>query len=129
MRDLETIRLALTAAETGHLVFATLHTNSAAESIDRIIDAFPSSEKSMVRTILAGSLQAVLSQILVCRKTSGRIAAQEIMVCTNAIRNLIREDKVPQIYSTIQTSQERGMRTLAQHLKELEEQGVIEGGK
>jgi twitching motility protein PilT len=125
MRDLETIRLALTAAETGHLVFATLHTNSAAESIDRIIDAFPSSEKAMVRTILAGSLQAVVSQVLVKRKDGGRVAAQEIMLCNTAIRNLIREDKVPQIYSVMQTSSDKGMRTLAQHLKELETNAVV----
>ena len=126
MRDLETIRLALTAAETGHLVFATLHTNSATESIDRIIDVFPSAEKGMVRSILAGSLQAVISQILVRKaKGTGRVAAQEVMICTTAIRNLIREDKVPQIYSAMQTSQDKGMRTLAQHLKELEEQEII----
>lgn len=125
MRDLETIRLALTAAETGHLVFATLHTNSASESIDRIIDAFPSAEKSMVRSILAGSLQAVISQILVKRNGGGRVAAQEIMLCNTAIRNLIREDKVPQIYSIIQTNSDKGMRTLAQHLQELEANDVV----
>jgi len=126
MRDLETIRLALTAAETGHLVFATLHTNSAAESIDRIIDVFPSAEKGMVRSILAGSLQAVISQILVKKaKGAGRVAAQEVMICSTAIRNLIREDKVTQIYSAMQTSQDKGMRTLAQHLKELEDQEII----
>lgn len=119
MRDLETIRLALTAAETGHLVFATLHTNSAAESIYRIIDAFPAAEKEIVRSILAGSLQAVISQILVRKTNGGRVAAQEILICSTAVRNLIREDKVQQIYSVLQTGQEKGMRTLEQHLAEL----------
>lgn len=119
MRDIETIRLALTAAETGHLVFATLHTNSAAESIYRIIDAFPPSEKEMVRSVIAGSLQAIISQILVKKVNGGRIAAQEILVCSPAIRNLIREDKIQQIYSVLQTGQEKGMRTLEQHLEEL----------
>jgi twitching motility protein PilT len=117
MRDLETIRLALTAAETGHLVFATLHTSSAAKTINRIIDVFPSAEKSMVGTMLSESLQAVISQTLLKKKGGGRVAALEIMICTSAIRNLIREDKVAQIYSCIQTGAATGMQTLDQHLK------------
>src|SRR5438093_12826514 len=105
MRDLETIRLALTAAETGHLVFATLHTSSAAKTIDRIIDVFPAAEKDMVRSMLSESLVAVISQSLLKTKDGqGRLAAWEIMVGTPAIRNLIRENKVAQLYSTIQTS-------------------------
>ena len=119
MRDIETIHLALTAAETGHLVFATLHTNSAAKTINRIIDAFPFGEKEMVRSMLSDSLQAVISQNLVKRLTGGRIAATEIMLCTPAIRNLIREDKVAQIYSAIQTGQNMGMQTMDMHLREL----------
>jgi twitching motility protein PilT len=119
MRDLETIRLALTAAETGHLVFATLHTLSAAKTINRIIDVFPTAEKQMVRTLLSESLVAVISQVLLKRIAGGRIAANEIMICTPAIRNLIREDKIAQIYSAIQTGQALGMRTLEQHLKSL----------
>ena len=105
MRDLETIRLALTAAETGHLVFGTLHTTSAAKTIDRIIDVFPAAEKDMVRSMLSESLQAVISQTLMKRATGGRVAAHEIMIGTPAIRNLIREDKVAQMYSAIQTGQ------------------------
>lgn len=125
MRDPETIRLALTAAETGHLVFATLHTTSAAKTINRIIDVFPAGEKSMVRSMLSDSLQAVLSQSLLKSEEGGRVAAMEIMLCTSAIRNLIREDKVAQMYSVIQTGQEQGMQTMDQHLKKLVEQRLI----
>lgn len=125
MRDQETIRLALTAAETGHLVFGTLHTNSAAKSVNRIIDVFPGEEKSMVRTILSESLQAVVSQTLIKKISGGRMAALEIMLCTPAIRNLIREDKVAQMYSTIQTNRGIGMQTLDQHLEELVKCHVI----
>ena len=120
MRDLETIRLALTAAETGHLVFGTLHTSSAAKTIDRIIDVFPGTEKDMVRAMLSESLQAVISQTLCKTKDGeGRVAAHEIMLGTPAIRNLIREGKVAQMYSTMQTSQNVGMQTLDQNLLEL----------
>lgn len=126
LRDLETIRLALTAAETGHLVFATLHTSSAAKTIDRIIDVFPAGEKSVVRSILSESLQAVVSQVLLKRKGGGRTAAFEIMLGSPAIRNLIREDKVAQMYSVIQTGANQGMRTLDQHLRELVTQGIID---
>ena len=119
MRDLETIRLALTAAETGHLVFATLHTSSAAKTINRVIDVFPAGEKSMVRSMLSESLQAVISQTLLKKIGGGRTAALEIMLCNPAIRNLIREDKVAQMYSVIQTGQGFGMQTLDQHLKTL----------
>lgn len=125
MRDPETIHLALTAAETGHLVFATLHTNSAAKTINRIIDVFPAGEKEMVRSMLSESLQAVISQALVKRIGGGRVAATEIMVCTSAIRNLIREDKIPQIYSAIQTGQSMGMRTMDMHLRELAAANLI----
>jgi twitching motility protein PilT len=118
MRDLETIRLALTAAETGHLVFATLHTTSAAKTIDRIVDVFPGSEKEMVRGMLSESLRAVISQVLLKQTEGGRIAAHEIMICTPAIRNLIREAKVSQMYSTIQTGRGVGMQTLDQNLQE-----------
>ncbi len=125
LRDLETIRLALTAAETGHLVFGTLHTSSAAKTIDRIVDVFPATEKDMVRSMLSESLRAVISQTL-CRKIGGgRIAAHEIMLGTPAIRNLIREDKVAQMYSSIQTSQNAGMQTLDQCLKEVQAKGLI----
>ncbi len=126
LRDLETIRLALTAAETGHLVLATLHTNSAAKTIDRLIDVFPSGEKDMIRAMLSESLRAVIAQTLLKKIGGGRIAAQEIMVCTPAIRNLIRENKVPQIYSAIQTGKATGMRTMEQHLVELAEAQLIE---
>ena len=129
MRDLATIRLALTAAETGHLVFATLHTNSAAETINRIVDVFPSSEKSLVRSMLAGALRAVISQVLVAKRGGGRVAAQEIMICTQAIKNMIREDRPQQIYSAMQTGQAKGMRTLTQHLQELVGQGIIDSIK
>lgn len=126
LRDLETIRLALTAAETGHLVFATLHTTSAAKTIDRIIDVFPAEEKDMVRTMLSESLQAVIAQVLLKKKQGGRVAAHEIMLSNPAIRNLIRENKVPQMYSAIQTGSAQGMTTLDQSLKKLVSQGVIE---
>ncbi|MGR9100244.1 MAG: type IV pilus twitching motility protein PilT [Gammaproteobacteria bacterium] len=125
MRDLETIRLALTAAETGHLVFATLHTSSAAKTIDRIIDVFPAAEKDMVRAMLSESLQAVISQTLLKRIGGGRIAAHEVMIGTPAIRNLIREAKVAQMYSAIQTGRKEGMWTLDQNLKELVDRGKI----
>jgi twitching motility protein PilT len=125
LRDLETIRLALTAAETGHLVFATLHTSSAAKTIDRIIDVFPAAEKSMVRSMLSESLRAVIAQTLLKKVGGGRIAAHEIMIGTSAIRNLIREDKVAQMYSAIQTGSSVGMQTLDQNLQELVRQGVV----
>lgn len=125
LRDLETIRLALTAAETGHLVFATLHTTSAAKTIDRIIDVFPAAEKSMVRSMLSESLQAVVSQALLKKTGGGRVAAFEIMMGTPAIRNLIREDKVAQMYSAIQTGSNTGMKTLDQCLKELVQAGMV----
>ncbi len=125
MRDLETIRLAMTAAETGHLVFGTLHTTSAAKTIDRIIDVFPAAEKEMVRAMLSESLQAVISQTLLKKMGGGRVAAHEIMVGTPAIKNLIREAKVAQMYSAIQTGRNEGMQTLDQNLKELVDKGVI----
>ncbi|MCG8113329.1 MAG: ATPase, T2SS/T4P/T4SS family, partial [Candidatus Thiodiazotropha taylori] len=125
LRDLETIRLALTAAETGHLVFGTLHPSSAAKTIDRIIDVFPAGEKSMVRSMLSESLRSVVAQTLLKKIGGGRIAAWEIMVGTPAIRNLIREDKVAQMYSAIQTGQAAGMQTMDQALKELVQQGVV----
>jgi twitching motility protein PilT len=125
MRDLETIRLALSAAETGHLVFGTLHTSSAAKTIDRIVDVFPAAEKSMVRSMLSESLKAVISQTLMKKIGGGRIAAHEIMIGTPAIRNLIREDKVAQMYSAIQTGQNMGMQTLDQNLKKILAQGLI----
>lgn len=126
MRDLETIRLALTAAETGHLVFGTLHTSSAAKTIDRIVDVFPAAEKEMVRSMLSESLRAVISQTLCKTKDEkGRVAAHEIMIGTPAIRNLIRENKIAQMYSAIQTGQNVGMQTLDQNLKELVQRNVI----
>jgi len=125
LRDLETIRLALTAAETGHLVFGTLHTSSAAKTIDRIIDVFPAGEKSMVRSMLSESLRAVVSQTLMKKIGGGRTAAWEIMIETPAIRNLIREDKVAQMYSAIQTGQAVGMHTLDQHLQEIGKKGMV----
>lgn len=125
MRDLETIRLALTAAETGHLVFGTLHTTSAAKTIDRIVDVFPGQEKDMVRSMLSESLRAVISQALLKKVGGGRMAAHEIMICNPAIRNLIRENKVAQMYSTIQTGQAQGMQTLDQALKILVDTGKI----
>ncbi len=126
LRDLETIRLALTAAETGHLVFGTLHTSSAAKTIDRIVDVFPSEEKEMVRAMLSESLQAVISQTLLKTKDgSGRVAAHEIMLGTPAIRNLIREAKIAQMYSAIQTGANIGMQTLDQNLTDLVRRNVI----
>jgi len=125
LRDLETIRLALTAAETGHLVFGTLHTSSAAKTIDRIIDVFPGAEKDMVRSMLSESLRAVISQTLLKKKAGGRVAAHEIMMGTPAIRNLIREGKVAQMYSSIQTGQSVGMQTLDQCLADLVRRGVV----
>ncbi|HHJ14710.1 MAG TPA: type IV pilus twitching motility protein PilT [Gammaproteobacteria bacterium] len=125
MRDLETIRLALTAAETGHLVFGTLHTSSAAKTIDRIIDVFPAAEKTMVRSMLSESLRAVIAQTLLKKTGGGRVAAHEIMIGTPAIRNLIREDKVAQMYSAIQTGQAVGMQTLDQNLQELVQRGLV----
>lgn len=125
MRDIETIRLALTAAETGHLVFATLHTSSAAKTIDRIIDVFPAGEKTMVRSMLSESLRAVIAQTLLKRVSGGRIAAHEIMLATPAIRNLIREDKVAQMYSAIQTGQNMGMQTLDQNMETLVSRGLV----
>ncbi len=125
MRDLETIRLALTAAETGHLVFATLHTTSAAKTIDRVVDVFPGDEKAMVRSMLSESLQAVISQGLLKKNGGGRIAAHEILIGTPAIRNLIREDKVAQMYSAMQTGGALGMQTLDQSLAQLVKTGKI----
>ena len=126
MRDLETIRLALTAAETGHLVFGTLHTSSAAKTIDRIIDVFPAEEKEMMRAMLSESLRAVISQSLLKTKDgSGRVAAHEIMVGTPAIRNLIRENKVAQMYSAIQTGAQLGMQTLDQNLQDLVKRNIV----
>lgn len=125
LRDLETIRLALTAAETGHLVFGTLHTTSAAKTIDRVVDVFPAEEKSMVRSMLSESLQAVISQTLLKKVGGGRVAAHEIMIGTPAIRNLIREDKVAQMYSSIQTGGAIGMQTLDMCLKDLLTRGII----
>ena len=119
LRDLETIRLALTAAETGHLVFGTLHTTSTAKTIDRVVDVFPGEEKSMVRSMLSESLQAVISQTLLKKPEGGRVAAHEIMIGTPAIRNLIREDKVAQMYSAIQSGANVGMQTMDQCLKDL----------
>lgn len=126
LRDLETIRLAMTAAETGHLVFATLHTNSATKTINRIIDVFPGEEKSMIRSMLSESLQAVVAQALLKKIGGGRVAALEIMICNAAIRNLIREDKIAQMYSAMQTGQAAGMTTLDQQLTQLVNSQVIE---
>ena len=130
MRDLETIRLAMTAAETGHLVFGTLHTSSAAKTIDRIIDVFPAAEKEMIRAMLSESLQAVISQTLLKTKDgTGRVAAHEIMIGTPAIRNLIREAKVAQMYSAIQMGQALGMQTLDQCLTDLVKRNVVSVGE
>ena len=129
LRDLETIRLALSAAETGHLVFGTLHTSSAAKTIDRIVDVFPADEKEMVRAMLSESLQAVISQTLLKTKDgTGRVAAHEIMIGTPAIRNLIREAKIAQMYSAIQTGSNVGMQTLDQNLTDLVRRNVISNG-
>jgi twitching motility protein PilT len=125
MRDLETIRLALSGAETGHLVFGTLHTSSAAKTIDRIVDVFPAAEKDMVRSMISESLRAVISQSLLKKIGGGRVAAHEIMIGTPAIRNLIRENKIAQMYSAIQTGVQHGMQTLDQCLQELLRKGVI----
>jgi len=125
MRDLETIRLALSAAETGHLVFGTLHTSSAAKTIDRVIDVFPAAEKDMIRAMLSESLKAVIAQTLLKKQGGGRVAAHEIMIGTPAIRNLIRENKIAQMYSAIQTGQAHGMKTLDQDLAELVKKGVV----
>lgn len=125
MRDLETVRLALTAAETGHLVLATLHTASAPKTIDRMIDVFPGEDKPMARAMLSESLRAVVSQQLVKKAFGGRVAAHEIMIANSAVRNLIREGRVAQLYSTLQTSSAQGMQTLEQSLKKLVQQGDI----
>jgi twitching motility protein PilT len=126
LRDLETIRLAMTAAETGHLVFGTLHTSSAAKTIDRIIDVFPAEEKEMMRAMLSESLRAVISQTLLKTKDgNSRVAAHEIMVGTPAIRNLIRENKIAQMYSAIQTGAQLGMQTLDQNLTELVKRNIV----
>lgn len=130
MRDLETIRLALSAAETGHLVFGTLHTSSAAKTVDRIVDVFPAAEKEMVRAMLSESLRAVISQTLCKTKDEqGRVAAHEIMIGTPAIRNLIRENKIAQMYSAIQTGQNVGMQTLDQNLTDLVRRNIISVGE
>jgi twitching motility protein PilT len=126
LRDLETIRLALTAAETGHLVFGTLHTSSAAKTIDRVVDVFPAAEKDMVRSMLSESIRAIISQTLLKTKDgSGRVAAHEIMIGTPAIRNLIRENKIAQMYSAIQTGQSVGMQTLDQNLQQLVQRNMV----
>lgn len=125
LRDLETIRLALTAAETGHLVLGTLHTTSAAKTVDRIIDVFPGEEKAMVRSMLSESLQAVVSQALLKRQGGGRVAAHEVLIATSAVRNLIREDKVAQMYSAIQTGGNLGMQTLDAALTRLAKEGTV----
>ncbi len=125
MRDLETIRLALSAAETGHLVFGTLHTSSAAKTIDRIVDVFPAAEKDMIRAMLSESLKSVISQTLLKKAGGGRVAAHEIMMGTPAIRNLIRENKIAQMYSAIQTGQALGMQILDQDLKRLMDKNVV----
>jgi len=130
LRDLETIRLALTAAETGHLVFGTLHTSSAAKTIDRIVDVFPAAEKDMVRAMMSESLRAVISQTLLKTKDgTGRVAAHEIMIGTPAIGNLIRENKVAQMYSAIQTGQSVGMQTLDQCLADLVRRNIVSGAE
>jgi twitching motility protein PilT len=126
MRDLETIRLALTAAETGHLVFGTLHTTSASKTIDRVVDVFPAAEKDMVRAMLSTGLRAVIAQTLMKRRGGGRIAAHEILIGTPAVRALIKENKIAQMYSTIQTSAKDGMQTLDQCLKDLVRRGLVD---
>jgi twitching motility protein PilT len=125
LRDMETIQLALTAAETGHLVMGTLHTNSAPKTIDRIIDVFPANDKEMVRAMLSVSLEAVITQALLKRKDGGRVATHEIMLGTPAVRNLIREGKVPQLYSLIQIGSKIGMRTMKDSIMDLLSQGII----
>jgi len=125
MRDLDTIRLALSAAETGHLVFATLHTSSAAKTINRIIDVFPGNEQNMIRSMLSESLRGIIAQTLIPRMDGGRLAAAEVLISTPAIRHLIRENKVAQIYSAMQTGKDLGMRTFEQHVVELAQQGLV----
>jgi twitching motility protein PilT len=125
LRDLETMRLAMTAAETGHLVLATLHTNSATKAINRIIDVFPVAEKAMIRTMLSESLNAVIAQNLLKKEGGGRVAALEIMVCNAALKHMIREDKIAQMVSVLQTGREEGMFTLDQHLAELVQNQVV----
>ncbi len=125
MRDLETIRLALTAAETGHLVFGTLHTTSAAKTIDRVVDVFPAAEKDMVRAMLSTGLRAVIAQTLLKRATGGRVAAHEILIGTPAVRSLIKENKIAQMYSAIQTGSKDGMQTLDQCLKDLVRRNIV----
>lgn len=125
LRDIETIQLALTAAETGHLVFATLHTNSAAKTIDRIIDVFPAGDKEMVRAMLSASLEAVIAQTLLKKKEGGRVAAHEIMLGTSAVRNLIREGKVPQLYSMIQMGSEIGMISMRDSVNKLKDEHIV----
>lgn len=126
MRDYETISLALTAAETGHLVFGTLHANSATKTIDRLVDVFPSDDKGMIRSMLSGSLQGVVSQVLLKRKEGGRVAAHEIMVGTNAVRNLIRENQIPQLYSVLQTGSRFGMQTMEDSVQDLVDAGIVD---
>ena len=126
MRDLETIRLALSAAETGHVVFGTLHTTSAAKTIDRVVDVFPAAEKDMIRAMLSTGLRAVISQTLLKKKGGGRVAAHEILVNTPAIGNLIRENKIAQMYTSIQTGAQYGMQTLEQCLKDMVAKGVVD---
>lgn len=125
MRDLETIRLALTAAETGHLVFGTLHTTSAAKTIDRVVDVFPAAEKEMVRAMLSTGLRAVIAQTLLKKATGGRVAAHEILIGTPAVRSLIKENKIAQMYSAIQTGAKDGMQTLDQCLKDLVRRNIV----
>src|SRR5665811_2134561 len=126
MRDLETIQVALTAAETGHLVFATLHTQDAAQTIDRVIDVFPSGQQGQIRTQLATALQGIVCQTLLRRQGGpGRAVAAEVLVATPAIRNLIREGKTHQIYSSLQAGAKHGMHSLDQHLVELVKSGKI----
>ena len=125
LRDLETMRLALSAAETGHLVLATLHTHSATQTIHRMVDVFPTAEKALVRSQLAGSLNAIIAQSLVPQKGGGRITALELMVCNAALRHLIREDKITQMVSVLQTGRHEGMFTLDQHLEELVKTNVV----
>ncbi len=125
MRDHETISLALTAAETGHLVFGTLHANSASKTIDRIIDVFPSGDKEMVRAMLSSSIQGVIAQTLLRKEGGGRVGAFEILVGTNAVRNLIRENQIPQMYSMMQTGSRYGMITMEDAVTDLLEAGII----
>jgi twitching motility protein PilT len=126
LRDLETVSLALTAAETGHLVFATLHTSSAAKTIDRVIDVFPEGDKAMARTMLSSSLEAVITQLLVKVSVGeGRVAVNEILIANSAVRNLIRENKTPQIYSMIQVGMKSGMQTMKDSVFKLLDEGII----